>query len=77
MKKKMTKKEGRAYLKRWKEVRRVLDKELQQTTPQRRIQELFYLFSARTLFPSNPIKQKEEIGSRKRWAQLYRLLEHG
>ena len=73
--KKMTKKDGKAFLRRWRAVNRFQEEELRRKTMRERYDDLLALFNAWPLFiASRRVKKSTDVY--KRWAKLKRLMCH-
>ncbi|OGQ04382.1 MAG: hypothetical protein A2W61_07355 [Deltaproteobacteria bacterium RIFCSPLOWO2_01_44_7] len=74
--KKMTKKEGKAYLKRWREVRSILAKEWQRPSLAERFKEFLFLLDNWSFFSSYE-KGVKRGNISNNWARLRRRVQHG
>lgn len=78
--KKMTKKEGREYLKRWRGVNRFLMKEWRKTPLSKRLRDFFILldaFSLKRLYQNQKQNVKQDKIVMERWAKLRHHFLHG
>lgn len=70
----ITPEDARAYLQRWKLVRELEAAQVGQPSLEIRLRQLAALMASRSLFGSDPERERNVVAVRERWAQLRRAL---